>query len=47
MKIHYKRELFKGYNGLCESVFCAPFEDPEKFKEDKATRHFTQDWLKK
>jgi hypothetical protein len=35
MKIHYKRELFKGYSGLCESVFCAPFEDPEKFKEDK------------
>jgi hypothetical protein len=35
MKIHYRRELFKGYSGLCESVFCAPFEDPKKFKEDK------------
>ena len=34
IKIHYRKELFKGYSGLCESVLCAPFEDPEKFKED-------------
>lgn len=34
VKINYKKNLFKGYNGLCESVFCAPFEDPIKFKED-------------
>jgi len=34
IKINYKRDLFKGYNGLCESIFCAPFEDPIKFKED-------------
>lgn len=35
MKINYRRDLFKGYSGLCESIFCAPFEDPEKFKEDE------------
>ena len=35
VKINYKKELFKGYNGLCESVFCAPFEEPIKFKEEK------------
>ena len=35
IKINYKKELFRGYNGLCESVFCAPFEDPIKFKEEK------------
>lgn len=35
MKINYKKELFKGFSGLCESVFCAPFEDPIKFSEDK------------
>ena len=34
LKIHYRKDLFKGYSGLCESVFCAPFEDPIKFKED-------------
>lgn len=35
VKINYRKDLFRGYNGLCESVFCAPFEDPIKFKEDK------------
>ena len=34
VKINYKRNLFKGYSGLCESIFCAPFEDPIKFKEE-------------
>ena len=34
IKINYKRELFKGKSGLCESVFCAPFEDSSKFDEE-------------
>lgn len=35
IKINYKKELFKGFSGLCESVFCAPFEDPNKFSEEE------------
>lgn len=35
MKIYYNKELFKGKVGLCESVFCAPFENPDLFKEEK------------
>ena len=35
VKINYKKELFKGKIGLTESLFCAPFEDPELFKEEK------------
>lgn len=34
MKINYKKNLFKGKSGLCESIFCAPFESPEKFEEE-------------
>jgi hypothetical protein len=43
IKINYRKELFRGYNGLCESIFCAPFEDPEKFQEEK----FENDRFKK
>lgn len=35
VKINYPKELFRGHSGLCESVFCAPFEEPLKFTEEK------------
>ena len=43
IKINYRKELFKGYSVLCESIFCAPFEDIEKFQEEK----FENDRFKK
>jgi hypothetical protein len=43
IKINYRKELFKGYSGLCESIFCAPFEDIKKFQEEK----FENDRFKK
>jgi hypothetical protein len=35
IKINYKKDLFKGKTGLCESIFCAPFEDSNLFKEEE------------
>lgn len=35
VKIHYNKSLFKGINGLTESIFCAPFEEKELFDEEK------------
>ncbi len=35
IKVFYRKEFFKGYSGLCESLFCISFEDPKFFVEDK------------